>query len=339
MPPEGEPLIPPPPAAGAPDAADPTAGDDDGSVIDVAVFYTPAARQKEGGSAAIEALIDLMIAETNQAYADSGVIQRVRLVARDAVDYTEAATGEDDLYALTRRDGVMDGIHAIRDRDGADLVHLIVDRDRGGNYDVCGIAWVPIEVAIGRREAVAAVFERRPAEAPQGVLQPLGQGGETLPTQHDVCVGEAGIGQAEVVQKVFEPRAGNPHPQTAGIGEVRQPELTRRMGLAEHDLLRRTVHRAPLANATLQRPTNAGSEFRMAAHQLLKQRHRANARRVLQQRHDLLVEDPRQRIRPTSTPRLLPGGGQSRIGLDPVGRGGAEPGLRRSRLQRVPLSK
>ena len=152
-------------------------------------------------------------------------------------------------------------------------------------------------------------------------------------------VREPGIGQAEVVQEVFEPRAGNPHPQTAGIGEVRQPELTRRMGLAEHDLLRRTVHGAPLANATLQRPTNAGPEFRMAAHQLLKQRHRANARRVLQQRHDLLVEDPRQRIRPASTPRLLPGGGQSRIGLDPVGRGGAEPGLRRSRLQRVPLSK
>ena len=149
LPPEGEPLIPPPPAAGAPDAADPTApaaGDDDGSVIDVAVFYTPAARQTEGGSAAIEALIDLMIAETNQAYADSGVIQRVRLVAREAVDYTEAATGSDDLYALTERDGVMDEIHAIRDRDGADLVHLIVDRDRGGDYDVCGIAWRMVRV-------------------------------------------------------------------------------------------------------------------------------------------------------------------------------------------------
>ena len=150
LPPEGEPLIPPPPAAGAPDAPDPTApvaSDDDGSVIDMAVFYTPAARQKEGGSAAIEALIDLMIAETNQAYADSGVIQRVRLVSRDAVDYTEAASGFDDLYALTYRDGVMDEIHAIRDRDGADLVHLIVDRDRGGVFDACGIAWIMIDVS------------------------------------------------------------------------------------------------------------------------------------------------------------------------------------------------
>ena len=142
-----------------------------------------------------------------------------------------------------------------------------------------------------------------------------------------------------MVQEVFEPRAGDPHPQPAGVGEVRQPELTRRMGLAEHDLLLRTVHRAPLANATLQRPTNAGTEFGMAAHQLLEQRHRANAWRLFQQRNDLLLKDPGQRIGPASAPRLRLGGGKSRIGLDPVGRGGTEPGLRRSRLQRVLLSK
>ena len=201
------------------------------------------------------------------------------------------------------------------------------------------LALVPLKVAIGCREAIAAVLERRPAEAPQGVLQPLGQGGEALPAQYHVRVGEAGIGQAEVIQKVLDPRAGNPHPQATGVGEIRQPELTRRMSLAEYDLPLRSVHRAPLANATLQRPANAGTEFRMAPHQLLEQRHRANVRRVLQQRHDLLVEDPRQRVRPASPPRLLLGGGKSRIGLDPVGRGGADPGLRRSRLQRIVLSK
>lgn len=77
LPPEGEPLIPrrQPPAAGGPDVASPAAGDD-GSVIDVAVFYTSVAQLAEGGSAAIEALIDLMVGETNQVYGDSGVIQR-----------------------------------------------------------------------------------------------------------------------------------------------------------------------------------------------------------------------------------------------------------------------
>ena len=150
LPPGGEPLIPPPPAAGTPDTFAPTAADDDGSVIDVAVFYTPAARRAEGGTAEIEALIDLMIAETNQAYDDSGVIQRVRLVWRDAVDYSEAPTSSDDLRALTYlRDGAMDGIHAIRDREGADLVHLILNRSHGGDRDVCGRAWRMVNVSTG----------------------------------------------------------------------------------------------------------------------------------------------------------------------------------------------
>ena len=48
--------------------------------VDVAVFYTPAAREAAGGAAAIAAGIDLMVAETNQTYAASGVHHRLRLV-------------------------------------------------------------------------------------------------------------------------------------------------------------------------------------------------------------------------------------------------------------------
>ena len=106
------------------------------STIDVAVFYTPAAREAAGGTAAIEAGIDLMVAETNQAYRDSGVQQRVALAAREEVQYTEADWAGVDLDRLTDpEDGHMDGVHAIRDRVGADLVHLIAVSD-----DVCGIA-------------------------------------------------------------------------------------------------------------------------------------------------------------------------------------------------------
>ena len=43
------------------------------SSIDITVSYTPAARIEVGGTAEIEALTDLMIAETNQANVDSGV--------------------------------------------------------------------------------------------------------------------------------------------------------------------------------------------------------------------------------------------------------------------------
>ena len=53
---------------------------DDGSEIGVMVVYTPAAKHIEGGRAAIEALIDLFVTGTNQAYAKSEVNQRIRLV-------------------------------------------------------------------------------------------------------------------------------------------------------------------------------------------------------------------------------------------------------------------
>ena len=96
--------------------------------IDVAVFHTPAARRVAGGTAQMEAMIDLMIAETNQAYLDSGVNQRLVLVAREEVKYEEE-TGA--FVALARfsnpSDGYMDEVHAIRDRSGADLLHLIAD--------------------------------------------------------------------------------------------------------------------------------------------------------------------------------------------------------------------
>ena len=98
----------------------------DETTMDIAVFYTPAAREAAGGVAAIEAFIDLKIAETNQAYAASAVIHRLALVARSEVPYTEADPHL-DLYRLKNSsDGYMDEVHAIRDRTGADLVHLLV---------------------------------------------------------------------------------------------------------------------------------------------------------------------------------------------------------------------
>ena len=89
--------------------------------IDVAVFYTPAARRETGGTAAMEAEIDLLIAETNQAYSDSGVKQRVVLAAREELQYTETDSSHTDLNNF----GSMAEVRALRDRVGADLVHLV----------------------------------------------------------------------------------------------------------------------------------------------------------------------------------------------------------------------
>ena len=101
--------------------------------VDVAVFYTPAAREATGGAAAIAAVIDLMVAETNQAYAASGVHHRLRLVERSEVQYTETGDSFLDIYRLENpSDGYMDGVHALRDRTGADLVHLLFEEGNVG---------------------------------------------------------------------------------------------------------------------------------------------------------------------------------------------------------------
>ena len=103
--------------------------------IDVAVFYTPAAREEAGGAAAIAAVVDLMVAETNQAYAASGVDHRLRLVERSEVAYNETGDSLTDLGRFAApSDGHMDAVHALRDRVGADLVHLIVSEGGGRAY-------------------------------------------------------------------------------------------------------------------------------------------------------------------------------------------------------------
>ena len=136
LPPLGEPLEGPsstPEARSESDDVPP----DDGSLIDVMVVYTPLAKQREGGRAAIEALIDLFVAETNQANANSGVTHRIRLVLRDEVDYIEDGDSFIDLNRLTEdSDGYMDHVHELRDLYAADLVHIVVGR----SVNVCGVA-------------------------------------------------------------------------------------------------------------------------------------------------------------------------------------------------------
>ena len=107
--------------------------------IDVAVVHTRAAREAAGGAAAIGAEIDLMIAETNQAYAASGVRHRVALVERSEVSYVDSRDGSVDLERLADpSDGHLDDVHALRDRVGADVVHLIIGRS--DLLNICGIA-------------------------------------------------------------------------------------------------------------------------------------------------------------------------------------------------------
>ena len=139
--PLGEPLRPPqsmlsPFSASRP--ADRSSVAEDESFVDVVVLYTPAVRDAVGGIVAAHSLVDMMVAETNQAYRDSGVNLQVFLTRTVGVDYVEAGASSIDLSRLAiPDDGYMDEAHDLREKTGADLIHLIAT-----SRDVCGIAYL-----------------------------------------------------------------------------------------------------------------------------------------------------------------------------------------------------
>ncbi len=111
---------------------------DDGSSIDVMVVYTADARSAEGGTTAMENLIDLSVADANTSYSNSEVTQRLNLVHTAEVTYTETGDSELDLDRLRgTSDGYMDNVHTLRDTYKADMVSLFVDSMSG-----CGRGYV-----------------------------------------------------------------------------------------------------------------------------------------------------------------------------------------------------
>jgi hypothetical protein len=142
LPPDGEPRM---VEGAAPLAGDLAAGDaptDTGKLIDVIVFWTPAAQSAAGGLTQIQNNIDTAITLTNNAYRNGGIAQRIRLVSKQAVTYTE--TGPDAfgnaLTAITN--GTIAGTAAARNAFGADEVVLVIN-----DPAYCGIAWLPSTIS------------------------------------------------------------------------------------------------------------------------------------------------------------------------------------------------
>ena len=129
-------------------------GGDDGSRVDVLVFWTPAARSRAGSASLIRTAIDLYVATTNDALRNSGTNLQIRLVGSEEVAYVEVPGDSNvDLERLRRTtDGHMDAIHARRDALKADLVSLITS-----NIDVGGIAFVMRNLSVGFAPAAFSV--------------------------------------------------------------------------------------------------------------------------------------------------------------------------------------
>jgi hypothetical protein len=126
--------------ASAPAPRAPAAVADDGLTVDFMVVYTAAAATDAGGQAGMDSQIDLAIANMNQAYINSGVTFRGRLVFKGQVNYTESGNISTDLNNLTAGT-ISNGsqtVAQLRNQFGADIVTLIT----APSASACGVGWL-----------------------------------------------------------------------------------------------------------------------------------------------------------------------------------------------------
>lgn len=127
--------------AGAAGAPGPVAAADAPDTIDIAIVY-PAQLVTQMGQEAMQAQFALGIAQTNEAFASSGVATRVRLVGTRQVAATQSSSLEANLRALgTPGDGTYDEAQSLREETHADLVSLWLAGSVPGGAS-CGIAYL-----------------------------------------------------------------------------------------------------------------------------------------------------------------------------------------------------
>ena len=126
------------------------AATNDNVIIDVMVAYTPGIVSEYGSASAALTRIDNLVAITNQAYSDSQVNQRIRLVNTVQVDYPDDTSNDSALDDVTGLDSngnpvkipaSLSQIHSLRSQYGADLVSLLRRYDNATNGG-CGLAWI-----------------------------------------------------------------------------------------------------------------------------------------------------------------------------------------------------
>jgi hypothetical protein len=163
------------------------------------------------------------------------------------------------------------------------------------------------------------MLPRCPAERPQGILQPFGQGDEALATEHDMGVLKPAIGQPEVVEAMIERRSGNADTQLTHVGEVGKAGLAGFVGLAEDDLLLLAMNGPPGADPALQGAADSSPDFRVATQHLLEDRDRPHVGRRLQHRHHFRLKYAGQGIRPATAADSLLLRWKAGILLDAIG--------------------
>lgn len=119
-------------------------GTDGISIVDILVFWTPAAENLLGGEAQVRARIEMLIAYNNDAFERSGAFISLNLVGAAETHYSEAKSAYTDWSRLlVADDGYMDDVHELRDILGADLVALLTRFNTGAAFGGGGFVLFP----------------------------------------------------------------------------------------------------------------------------------------------------------------------------------------------------
>jgi hypothetical protein len=154
---------------------------DDGALIDVMVVYSTAARVGAGGASAILNDIQLAVSDTNQTFANSGIVQRIRLVHTAEVNYAETGVFDTDLDRLQdSADGFIDNVHSLRNTYGADVVSLWLQTG-----DFCGIGYVMTTTAFSFANSAFNVVRRDCATSIHAFAHELGHNFGALHNRED----------------------------------------------------------------------------------------------------------------------------------------------------------
>jgi len=129
----------PVPALSRHSASESSADADDGSRIDMMIFYTNGMAAAHPGSQ-IDTRMQYLIDQANQSFQNSNINTRFNLVHSAKVAYPDDSPGDksEALDALTDNTGVFAGVENLRTTHGADQVTLLRQYVDEG----CGLAWV-----------------------------------------------------------------------------------------------------------------------------------------------------------------------------------------------------
>lgn len=150
---------------------------DSGARIDVMVLYTAAARQGAGGTANIQATIQAAIDAGNTAYANSQIVQRLRLVHMSEVTYAESGSFGAHLSWLSSNSAVA----ALRNTYRADVVDLMVN-----DTEYCGLASLMVNVSPSFASSAFSVTSRTCAVGNFSLVHELGH---NMGAHHDPANG------------------------------------------------------------------------------------------------------------------------------------------------------